>query len=197
VQELEFYLDGERVAEPGERLVGKTFRMERRSKVKAFDMHRTVELRDDRLWETVRVSCGEATPLKLVYHFMHAWNPSATEYLAGEDSGDEVTGTFEADLDAERSFVVNEEVDWVAVYDGPLKKFSVARLVERPGAGGAMSKIWDVPGTYRKHYLQCFTNETVPKGFKGTWRTVTAFGEAGAGEWKAKARKLAGELKPH
>jgi hypothetical protein len=55
VQELAFFLDGERVDGKGGALEGERFRMERKSKVKAFEMHRSVEVRAERLWETVRV----------------------------------------------------------------------------------------------------------------------------------------------
>ena len=51
-----------------------------------------------------------------------------------------VSSTF-SDLKAERSFVVNDEVDWVAVYDGTTGKYAVSRLIERPEEGGAMAKI--------------------------------------------------------
>jgi hypothetical protein len=54
--------------------------------------------------------------------------------------------------------------------------------------------IWNVPGSYRKFYLKCFENATVPLGFKGTWRMVTAFGSSDAEGWESAARKLANEL---
>lgn len=52
-----------------------------------------------------------------------------------------------------------------------------------------------MPGTYRKFYLMCFSNETVPAGFEGTWKMVTAFGAADAESWKAEAKKLAAGLR--
>jgi hypothetical protein len=42
--------------------------------------------------------------------------------------------------------------------------------------------------------LKCFENATVPLGFKGTWRMVTAFGSSDAEGWESAARKLANEL---
>jgi hypothetical protein len=55
--------------------------------------------------------------------------------------------------------------------------------------------IWNVPGTYRKYYLKCFQNSTVPAGFHGTWRMVTAFGVRPPGTWEDAARQLAEDLR--
>jgi hypothetical protein len=58
-----------------------------------------------------------------------------------------------------------------------------------------MAMIWNVPSSYRKFYLKCFTNATVPAGFEGTWRMVTAFGASDAAGWEKAARELVQALK--
>ncbi len=194
---LVFEIDGKAVAEPGAKLVGKTFRFIRKSRVRGFGLKCEIELRDNRLTETTTVAATEATPLKLVYHFMHAWTPTVSAWLAGSDDapGESLGGPLLDSGEVTRKFYIERRVDWMAVYEPNSGQFAVSRLLEAPEQGGHVSKIWNVPGTYRKYYLTCFSNETVPAGFTGTWRMVTAFGKSDPGKWEAAASKLATELK--
>lgn len=193
LRSLAFFVNGKEIPEPVANLLGARFRFERVSRIREFTLSNTIKVENNRIYESAVVRAAKAVPLKLVYHFMHAWRPSATAYLAGVDGGEESGGVFRNEEEA-KGFLVNREVDWVAVYDGPSETFAVSRLLEKPAQGGAMAKLWNVPGTYRKFYLQCFSNETVPAGFAGTWRMVTGFGKGEEGEWKAKAKGLAEEL---
>lgn len=192
---LRFFLDGVEVKEPKAELTGGSFRFERESEVRGFHLSGAIELKDDRLYETTTVSTATALPLNLVYHFMHAWVPTVSEFLAGSDSPPTATGGALTDAEeTARKFHIVDRVDWVAVYEPVSGQFAVSRLLAAPSAGGHVSMIWNVPGTYRKYYLKCFDKETVPAGFKGTWRMVTGFGAAAPDAWQGAAKKLAGEL---
>ena len=70
----------------------------------------------------------------------------------------------------------------------------MSRLLQAPEMGDSIATIWNIPGTYRKFYLKCFNSATVPAGFTGTWRVVTAFGSATPETWEAQARSLAAML---
>ena len=193
---LRFELDGQTIAAPGETLSGEHFLFHRESRIRNFTLHCTVEIRDNRLYETTTFSNAKAVPLKLVYHFMHAWTPTVSAYLAGNDAEPEtrIAGPLTDGTEVARLFYIKQPVDWMAVYEAGSRQFAVSRLLEVPAAAKPVSMIWNVPGTYRKYYLKNFDNDTVPAGFKGTWRMVTAFGESRVGEWESAARDVAGAL---
>ncbi len=194
---LAFFLDGKAVEAPGAELEGGSFRFERESRVRSFRLRSVVELRDGRLYESALLRADEDTPQKLLYHFMHAWVPTVSAFLAGKDAspGEVVAGTLGDSEEEVRAFRIGERVDWVAVYEPASRRFAVSRLLEAPASGGHVSLIWNVPGTYRKYYLRCFADDTVPAGFEGLWRMVTAFGESGEEDWQAAARGLAEALR--
>lgn len=194
---LQFSLDGKAIASPGESLQGETFHFHRASKVRNFLLECTIEIKNDRLYETTTFSAERETPLKLVYHFMHAWVPTVSAYLAGNDGdpGGEESGQLTDGEDIARRFYIQNPVNWVAVYEPGSRQFGVSRLLEFPSEAKPVSMIWNVPGTYRKYYLKNFDQQTVPAGFQGTWRMVTAFGGAAPDEWEDAARKLAEELR--
>lgn len=198
LESVTFLVDGEQVETPGPALDAKQgFRFERESRIRDFHLSGVVEIKNDRLYETATVSNDDAVPLKLVYHFMHAWQPTVSAYLAGRDSdapADLLRGDLRDGDDVARRFYVNERVDWIAVFEPESRQFAVSRLLETPEEGSHVSMIWNVPGTYRKYYLKCFNNDTVPANFHGTWRMVTGFGRSDPASWEEKARALAAEL---
>lgn len=196
LKSLAFFLDGQPVANPTAEMKGSTFRFERRSRVRQFDLTFILEIRDNRLYETTTVHTDEAQPLNLVYHFMHAWAPTVSAFIAGRDAnpGQVMTGVLNDDAALARKFYINEPVDWMSVYEPKSGQYGVSRLLETPPQGKPISMIWNVPGSYRKYYLKSFTNETVPAGFTGTWKMVTTFGAAPEAEWEAAARKTAADL---
>lgn len=197
LESVTFLVDGEKVETPGSELdANQVFRFERESRVRDFHLSGVIELKDDRLYETAIVTNVNAVPLKLVYHFMHAWRPTVTAYLAGKDDAPDQTfqGALRDDEEVARKFYLNDSVDWIAVYEPESQQFAVSRILETPEEGTHVSMIWNVPGTYRKYYLKCFNNDTVPAHFHGTWRMVTGFGSSEPESWEANARALAAEL---
>jgi len=197
LKKLVFSLDGKPIEMLAATLSGETFRFERDSQVRAFSLKNIVELRDNRLYETATVTTDEATPQDQVYHFMHAWVPTVSRFLAGYDDTSEevISGELTDAEETARIFYIQKPVDWVAVYEPISEQFAVSRLLEAPEGAGNSSNIWNVPPTYRKYYLKCFQKGTVPAGFNGTWKMVTAFGESNLAEWESKASKLAEQLK--
>ena len=197
LQSLDFFLDDKRLAAPAAELKGGTFRLERKSRIRSFDLTNVTEIKDHRLYETTTVHTAEAVPLKVVYHFMHAWRPTVNAFLAGSDAapGKIISGPLHDDTEVARKFYINERVDWLAVYEPQSGQFAVSRLLQAPEQGDSIATIWNIPGTYRKFYLKCFNSATVPAGFTGTWRMVTAFGSARPETWETTARMLAAQLR--
>lgn len=196
LQSLSFRLDGKAIDPATAELAGKEFSLERHSRIRDFELINLFEIRDDRIYETATISTAKNVPLKLVYHFMHAWAPTASAYVAGTDDDPETvdSGPLHDGEEIARKFFVNDTVDWFAIYEPESGQFAVSRLLEKPEGEKASSKVWNVPGSYRKYYLTSFQNQTVPAGFKGTWRMVTGFGEASLDEWETEARRLARRL---
>lgn len=198
LKSLAFILDGKPVPEPAAVMNGKTFRFERSSRIRNFDLTNIIEIRDNRLYETTTVHTDEAQPLNLVYHFMHAWVPTVTAYLAGHDAEPDtlISGDLLDTPETLRQFYINQRVDWMSVYDAKSSQYAVSRLTQAPTEGSHISMIWNVPPTYRKYYLKCFSKETVPAGFTGTWKMTTTFGAAPMAEWPTSARETAAALNP-
>lgn len=196
LQSLAFYLDGKQIEVPTPAITGDSFRFERKSRIRSFDLSNIIVIKDNQISETTTVHTAEATPLKLVYHFMHAWAPTVSAFLAGNDAEPDkaISGPLRDDAEVVRKFYINQRVDWMAVYEPKSGQFAVSRLMQAPELGDHISTLWNVPGTYRKFYLKCFNNATVPAGFTGTWKMVTAFGSSAPDTWESAARKLAAAM---
>ncbi|MEM6279206.1 MAG: hypothetical protein AAF733_06990 [Verrucomicrobiota bacterium] len=195
LQSLRFFFNGSALESPQESLEGTSFRLERSSLIREIGLENTIRLENGKLYETAKVRSPYETPLKLVYHFMHAWVPSVSGYVAGVDAtGEEFSEKLTDDDSAHRQFHLRRPIDWIAVYEPGSRKFAVSRLLAAPPELKTTSKLWNVVGTYRKYYLESALNETLPAGFHGTWSMVTAFGEGEPETWQEEARKLAIEL---
>jgi hypothetical protein len=201
LQSLAFVIDGQEIQSPSEKLSGDHFQLKRVSNIRGCQLTCLVELKNNHLIETSTIQTTNAVPLHLVYHFMHAWRPTVSSFLAGLDAETEPEpepthgGDLNDDSATARQFVIKERVDWVAVYEPESGQYAVSRLLAAPKEGGHISMIWNVPGSYRKYYLKCFDKDTVPANFEGTWRMVTAFGIASPEQWQIKARELAAALR--
>lgn len=197
LQSLAFVLDGKPIEMPAAELKARTFRFERKSRIREFDLTCVTEIQNNRLHETTTVHAREAVAFKLVYHFMHAWVPTVSAFLAGNDAahGQVFSGPLHDGDAIARKFFINQRVDWIAVYEPKSGQFAVSRLLAAPEQGGHISMIWNVPGSYRKFYLKCFENQMIPAGFTGTWRMVTAFGRGAPAGWEKVAATLAASLR--
>ncbi|MEM7011540.1 MAG: hypothetical protein AAF585_08670 [Verrucomicrobiota bacterium] len=197
LKRLTFTLDGKEIAKPEAELSGKSFRFVRESRIRDFRLKCEFEIKGNRLIETTTLAADKDVPMKLLYHFMHAWKPEMSDLIAGFDADPDnlLTQQLLNDEAVVRKMYLNQRVDWMAIYDPDSSQFAVSRLLEAPELGGHEAKVWNVPGTYRKFYLMCFSNETVPAGFEGTWRMVTAFGAADKETWRDQAKKRATELR--
>ncbi len=156
LQSTNWLMDGRKVA-AAETLKGaEDVRFQRKSKIRSFETRSEWLLRNGRLYEAVDVHAASETPLKLVYHFMHAWRPTVSGFLAGMDGqADILSGSLRDTKGVARRFYIEERVDWMAVYEPESGQFAVSRILEVPKEGGARSRIWNVPGTYRQYHLMC------------------------------------------
>lgn len=97
--------------------------------------------------------------------------------------------------DTARNFFINQRIDWMALFEPKSGQCCVSRLLSAPELGGHIATIWNVPNSYRKFYLKCFNNATVPADFEGSWHMVTAFGASDAAGWEKAVLEVAEALK--
>ena len=196
VTELRFYLDDQPVTNLTDTMSisGKSFRVERTSKIRAFDLDSVLDVRDGVLMQSARLRAPVAVELQMSYPLMYAWTPTATEYLFGMDDGSRKSGKF-LESSAKPTEGLEKTARWLAVYDGPSGKGAVTYLLSQPADAEAWFQYTDAPGIYRKLRLMSFVGKTIPAGFDGTFRMVTGFFSAAPEQWKAAAEQRAGELK--
>ncbi|MCX6935211.1 MAG: hypothetical protein NTZ01_03320 [Verrucomicrobia bacterium] len=193
---LKFFLDDKIVTgmTPKMDLAGKSFRMERKSRIRNLDLDSIVDLRDGVLMETAHIRTREPVELEKSYPLMYAWTPKATAYVFGDDSGIQKRGTFRSVPDkAEEGREKSSR--WMAVFDPGSGKGAVCYLVQHPTTAEAWLQYTDAPGVYRKLRIMSFVGQTVPAGFEGTFRTILGFFRAKESDWEGQAQKRVTELK--
>ncbi len=175
IKDVRFFLDGEEITGEKVQVSGTSFRCERRSQVRDIELFSTVELAEGQLRETAHVKANRDVRFAKVYHFMHAWIPSATHYAYGHGSEFIESGEFSSAPADDRKFYYQQNPEWVAVFDAASGKGAVSRLLESPDTGGAAMQLWNAIGVYRKFYLVTFVDEAMPAEFEGTYRMTTEF----------------------
>jgi len=194
VTDLRFFLDDQPLQFSETDVSGKSFKVQRKSRIRSFHLDSLLELRDNRLYQSVRLRTASAVELKVMYPFMYAWTPTATAFLYGADDGTRVEGKF-LGVTAKLKQFDQDGMNWLAVYDRPSGKGVVSRVLARPKVGDSGMRIVDAPGVYRKFYIMCFAEDKVPAGFDETYRIVTGYFESEQATWKMSANKLAEELR--
>lgn len=197
VTELRFLVDGRPLESISATMNvhGNRFQMERKSRIRSFALDSELDVRNDVIIQSVRITNDRPVELKVLYPLMYAWTPSASAYIFGCDDGHEVDGQFLEEAQTKAKYTVQRGIKWAAIYDAVTRKGSVSYVLAMPDTGDGRFLLSDAPGVYRKLYLMCFTDAVVPAGFDGTYRIVNGFFSVGKeGDWKVKARERAREL---
>jgi hypothetical protein len=191
VLELQLVVDGQLVERPKSIVQCGQLNLKKKSRIRDFVLHTEIEIRDNRIVEDVRMVAEKPTPVNLIYHFMHPWALSVTEYLAELPDATRVEGRFQGDGGQK----VDQTVRWSAIYDGPSGKGAVTYILDTPADDTARTRYWDVSGGYRKHYLATFLSSTVPANEEFHYRVVTVPFEADQQHWKDEAARVAESCK--
>ena len=195
VTSLQFFLDDKPVTKfsPNMDLNGKSFRMERTSKIRDLDLKSTVSLRDGVLIETERWHANKAIDLQVSYPLMYAWTPDATHYAFGDDNGLQRDGVFRKEGKSDDG---GREKDsrWMAVFNAANGKGSVLYLLRKPDDVETILQWTDAPGVYRKLRVMTFVEKVVPEGFTGTYQSAVGFFTATEADWKEQALKRVNEV---
>lgn len=167
-------------------VVGTSFRMKRRSTIRAARLESEVTVQNDVLTETVRMQTTMDIRLKLAYPLMYAWSPKMTDYMFGDDSGILKRGQFIAST-AKAGEGLERTARWMAVYDSVNHCGAVCQLLQSPASEDVWFQYTDAPGVYRKLRLMSFSEKSMPAGFDGTFQAAVSFFIAEPTVWEATA----------
>lgn len=195
VASLKYFVDGAPVSDfsPVMDLKGKSFRMERTSKIRGSDVKSSIRLEGGVLIESASLKVFEPVDLVKAHCVMYAWTPAATDYLLGNEDGVQRRGTFlkEGGTVAE----VVKDVNWSAVFDPKAGKGAVFVLLEIPADDEAQLIVIDSPGLYRKIAPYSLIDRVLPAGWEGTYESAVGFFTATESDWEEKALLRLAELK--
>lgn len=187
ILELSLWADGKPLEPPPAMLSAHKLKLIKKSRIRDFLLTTEIEIHDNQIVEDVRLTAEKATPVNLIYHFMHPWTATATDYLAELPDGSHVEGAFQGD----RGHRIDQAVRWSAIYDASTSKGAVTYVVDVPEEDDWRTRYWDFPDRYRKHYLVTFLDRTVPAGEEFHYRVRNAFFEADSEQWHEVATQVA------
>lgn len=182
VDKLKLWVDGKEITSPVAEYTCESFRLKKWSSIKTLDLVTDIVVKNDQIHESVTVSAREDTPVSLIYHFMHPWATSMTNYMAETSDGKSIEDSFVND----NQFRINKKVKWSAVYDSQNQAGAVIINQKTPDDAKSFTKYWDHSERYKKHYLQSFSNQTVKAGIDYTFSIDVIPFTASIDTWKKK-----------
>lgn len=174
-------------------LQGKSFRMQRKSRIRALNLETTISIRDDILTETADFHAIEPIDLRVAYPWMYAWTPDNTVYVFGDQDGIRQRGTFRVDGKPVSQVIQNS--NWMAVFNPATGKGSVCCFLNHPHSTEKSFLLVDAPGSYRKVAAYSLVDTILPAGFKGTYQSGVSFFNASKTDWEQQAQKRAAEIR--
>ena len=195
VTSLKLFIDDQPVSSfaPEMKLNGKSFRMERTSKIRDLSLESSVSIRNGLLIETARMRANKAVDLQMTYPLMYAWTSEATAYLFGDDNGIQKRGVFRKEGSIDHGPEKNSR--WMAVFNPSTGKGSVGYLIKHPANADGWLQWTDAPGIYRKLRIMSFVEKIVPEGFDGTFQAGLGFFSATDLDWEKSALAKVDEVK--
>jgi len=165
----QLFVDGKLVEQPAATVRCGDIRLVKQSRIRTLVLDTEIHVRDNRIWEDVRLKADRPTPVNLIYHFMHPWTQTATEYCAELLDGSRV----EAACTGDKGQKIDKPPRWSAVYDAPSGKGVVTYVLAAPKDNPWRTRYWDISDRYRKHYFVTFLGQTVPAHTEFHYRVVT------------------------
>lgn len=141
----------------------------------------------DAIEEEATIRATETSNMSQIYHFMHPWSVSMTDYLAQLPDGTSISGQFLAD----GHMRINNQVAWSAVYDRTLMMGAVTIILQTPPDTDWAVIYWDQPTAYKKHYLTTFRGKTIPKDVDFKYKVKTIPFSAKVADWEKTAKSIA------
>ena len=194
VTSLQLFVDEKPVSDltPTMNLGGKSFRMERKSKIRALDLETSISVHDGVLIETARFHATGPIDLRSAYPWMYALTPEATAYVFADKNGIRQRGKFLSEGKTVSQVVKN--ANWMAVFNPSSGKGSVCCFLKHPPTAEGSFLLIDAPGIYRKVAAYSLIDTIVPEGFDGTYQSAVGFFNATARDWEEHALLRAMEI---
>lgn len=187
IVDVNLTVDGQPVEKPAAAIRCEQIRLAKKSRIRSLALATEIEVRDNRIVEDVRLKADQPTPVTLVYHFMHPWTQTATEYCAELSDGTRMDGLFKGDGGTR----IDKATRWSALYDGPSAKGAVTYVLDVPPDDDWRTRYWDTPDRYRKHYLVTFLGKIIPANQEFHYRVATVPFAAPQETWKQEAARVA------
>jgi len=189
LRDLKLWVDGRATLVPPPAIECRTLRLEKRARLRSLSLATRIDVDSRRIVEDVRLSAEQAAAVDLVYHFMHPWTPTATEYLAELPDGSRVAGRFDGDGTQK----IDKPTRWSAIYDGPSGAGAVTCVLAAPAGDDWRTRYWDKPPSYRKHYFVTNLKRTIPAGEQAHYRVAVQPFAATVEAWPGEAARVAAE----
>ncbi len=195
VTSLQLFVDDKPVTDftPEMSLNGKSFRMERTSKIRDLNLESSVSIRDGVLIETAHMKATKAIDLQITYPLMYAWTREATLYAFGDDNGIQKRGVFRTEGQSDEP--PEKTSRWMAVFNPASGKGSVCYLLKHPADADGWLQWTDAPTVYRKLRIMSFVEKVMPEGFDGTFQAAVGFFSSTEQDWEKAALAKVDELK--
>jgi len=195
VTDLRFFLDEKpvKISTAPLQLAGQSFRMERRSTIRAMQLQSTVTIQGNLLSETIQYQATDAIDLQNSYPWMYAMTPEGTDFAWGNEKG--LLQTKACIPEGNTVAQVVQGASWVAVYNRKTGKGSVCCFLQHPANTSAEFLLVDAPGSYRKVAAYTLVDTVVKKGFAGTYQSGVGFFLADESTWKTAAPKRAEQIR--
>ena len=194
VDSLQLFVDEKRISDltPTMNLSGNSFRVERRSKIRAMNLKTSILIRDEVLIETVHFQATGAIDLRSAYPWMYALTPEATVYVFGDKNGILHRGKFLSEGKTVSQVVQN--ANWMAVFNPSNGKGTVCYFLRHPPTAEGNFLLIDAPGIYRKVAAYSLIDKIVPEGFDGTYQSAVGFFNTTVRNWEEHALRRAAEI---
>ena len=187
IVDLGLFVDDKPIETPKSKYICQEIRLQKRSRIRDFVLNTNITVTDNKIVEEVTLSATQPTEVNLIYHFMHPWTFTASEYLAEALDGKRIEGSFTGD----RKQKIDVATRWSAIYAPPSSRGAVTYVLNAPDDDDWRTRYWDVPDVYRKHYLATFLQKTISTDREFYYRVVTAPFEATQDSWKDTAERVA------
>lgn len=183
---LALEVDGKPVERPAPSIRASAVKLVKRSMVRGLEVTDTLEIADNRITETVHVTCRSPERLGYAFFCMYPWATSFTLYRAlDEGTGGSFTDSGE--------FLLNSPARAVALFNPKFNK-GVLSIVEKEWRTGPRREQYrDTPGRYRKHYSQLLAGKRFEQGQQCEFKMTVIPYECTPENWVAAAEKLAGK----
>ena len=189
VIEIKMFSDGKYIypedVAKSEKIQCAEFKMEKQAQIKDIVFNYSLIIKDDRITEICTLKALKASPLKLMYNFMHPWSEEMTDYYIQVRDGESKQGVFKTD----NKFPHEGKFIWVALYNAS----NNAGVVSKCTGDEALLFLWDRK-QYKKTYMCSFLRKTMNDGQETYYKMITDFFKSPSSDWIKTAKDTVNKI---